>query len=64
MAGLRVPQDGSSGWTVEELHAELGLFEAELVAAGLTESSVKTYVDRAERFLRWLNGDYRPGERR
>lgn len=64
MGNRRVPQDGSRGWTLEELHAELGVFEAELVAAGLMPNSVKTYVERSERFLRWLAGDYRPGERR
>jgi hypothetical protein len=50
-------------WTIDELDAELGRFEAELRAAGLTDSSVHTYVDRSERFLRWLVGDYRPGRR-
>lgn len=45
-------------WTLDELFAELARFEREARAAGLAESSVKTYVDRSERFLRWLNGDY------
>ena len=29
--------------------------------SGLKENSVSTYVDRTGRFLKWLNGDYRPG---
>lgn len=50
----------SRQWTIEELHAELGRFEAALRAAGLTESSIHTYTDRSARFLRWLTGDYQP----
>jgi hypothetical protein len=49
-------------WTIEELHDELARFEAELVAAGLSPGTVHTYVDRSERFLRWLNGDYVGGQ--
>ena len=41
----------------------LGQFEAELRAAGLAETSVRTYVDRSTYFVRWLAGDYRPGQR-
>jgi hypothetical protein len=48
-------------WTYEELHRELARFEAELREAGLADNSVKTYVDRSERFLRWLVGEYVPG---
>lgn len=50
----------SKQWTIEDLHAELARFEAELRSAGLAESSVTTYVDRSGRFLRWLVGDYTP----
>jgi hypothetical protein len=32
----------------------------ELRAAHLKESSVRTYVDRAATFLRWLDGEYQP----
>lgn len=46
-------------WTIGELRAELARFERELKAAGLAPSSVHTYVDRSERFLRWLVGEYR-----
>jgi hypothetical protein len=45
---------------VEDLRAELRRFENELRAAGLRENSVSTYVDRTDRFLKWLDGDYQP----
>ena len=45
-------------WTVSELRAELARFEAEARRAGLAENSIHTYVDRAERFVRWLAGDF------
>lgn len=51
-------------WTVEELHALLGQFEAELRSAGLEENTIRTYVDRSTYFVRWLTGDYQPGQRR
>jgi hypothetical protein len=35
-------------------------FEAELRAAGEAARTIHTYVDRAERFLGWLVGDYDP----
>ena len=41
-------------WTIEDLHDELRRFEAELQAARLSPASIHTYVDRTERFLRWL----------
>jgi hypothetical protein len=47
-------------YTVEDLQAELRRFENELRAAGLREKPVSTYVDRAGRFLKWLDGDYQP----
>jgi len=50
-------------WTTDQLREELTHFEQELRAAGLSSSTVHTYVDRSERFLRWLDGDYQPGER-
>lgn len=49
-------------WNTEDLRGELRRFEQELRAANLADSSVTTYVDRSERFIRWLDGDYRPGE--
>ena len=47
-------------WTLTELRTKLGQFEAELRAAGLSENSIRTYVDRSEVFLRWLVGNYVP----
>lgn len=46
-------------WTVADLRRELERFEAEARTAGLTETTVRTYVDRSGIFLRWLAGDYR-----
>jgi hypothetical protein len=51
------------GYSLDELHAELGRYEAELRDAGMADATITTYVDRAERFLRWLSGDYTPGRR-
>ena len=48
-------------WTLSELYAQLGMYEIELRAAGLAPNTVLTYSDRAERFLNWLAGSYRPG---
>lgn len=50
-------------WTVPALHRLLAQFEAELREAGLEDNTVRTYVDRSRYFVRWLGGDYRPGER-
>lgn len=47
-------------WTIEELRVELERYERELKAAGLAPNTVHTYVERAERFLRWLVRDYQP----
>lgn len=47
-------------WTILELRSELERFEAELRGAGLRENSVRTYVDRSARFLRWLVGEFKP----
>lgn len=47
-------------WTHTELLSELAEFERELRAAGLRDSSVRTYTDRTTIFLRWLVGDYTP----
>ena len=58
--GLAAMADQTSSWTLRELESELLRFEAELRAAGLAENSVKTYVERSERFLRWLVGEFTP----
>ena len=49
-----------SSWTLEELYEELRNFEHDLNQAGLRATSIRTYVDRSEIFLRWLTGDYKP----
>jgi hypothetical protein len=50
----------SKTWTTTELLQEIGQFESELRAAGKKEQTIHTYVDRAERFVRWLDGGYDP----
>ena len=47
-------------WTVAELQEELKEFEQELCKARLRDNSIKTYVDRADRFIRWLAGEFQP----
>ena len=47
-------------WDVEGLRRELGRYRAALVAAGKVPNTVQTYVDRADRFIRWLAGEYDP----
>lgn len=47
-------------WTLQQLEYELDRFERELRAAGFTENSVNTYIDRSARFLKWLSGEYKP----
>jgi hypothetical protein len=51
---------GTKRWTTVELASKLGQFERELARAGLAESSIRTYVDRAYAFVRWLDGDFKP----
>lgn len=50
----------TDSWTMPELIAALREFESDLRCAGKSENTVHTYVDRAERFLRYLTGEYRP----
>ena len=45
------------------MHELLGQSEAELRDAGLAETSIRTYVGRSTYFVRWLAGDYQPGQR-
>lgn len=47
-------------WDVEALRRELDRYRAALVAAGKVPNTVQTYVDRADRFIRWLAGEYDP----
>ncbi len=48
----------TDSWTVEDLKVELRRFEREARAAGLRDNSVRTYVGRAEFFVRWLDHDF------
>jgi hypothetical protein len=50
-----------TSWTMSELRASLAAFESELRLAGLAENTITTYLDRSERFLRYLAGEYTPG---
>ena len=50
----------ANSWTIEELRSELDRYRAELIAAGKVPNTVETYVDRADRFVRWLTGEYDP----
>jgi hypothetical protein len=54
------PASDDQRYSVSELRAELLRFERELRSAGLKDNSVTTYVDRAARFLKWLDGGYQP----
>jgi hypothetical protein len=47
-------------WDVEGLRRELDRYRGALVAAGKVPNTVQTYVDRADRFVRWLAGEYDP----
>ena len=44
----------------QSLRNALADYERDLVAAGQAPDTVHTYVDRAERFIRYLAGSYRP----
>lgn len=50
----------SQRYSADELREELRRFERQLRAAGLKETSITTYTDRTNRFLKWLDGDYQP----
>jgi hypothetical protein len=49
-----------TSWTIDELRQDLARFEDELVEANLKPSTVETYVQRSNTFLRWLDGKYEP----
>lgn len=53
----------SAPFTTSQLREELARYEAELENAGLADATIHTYIERAERFIRWLEGEYRPGPR-
>jgi len=50
----------SQSWTIGGLRSQLAEFERELRAAGKSPATIQTYVDRAERFVRYLAGEYQP----
>lgn len=55
--------DGDAGPTVHnrsDLHEQLKQFERAMSSSGLQKSASTSYVGSAERFVRWLEGDYRP----
>lgn len=60
VTGSQPPASSGQSYSTPELRRELRRFERELREAGLADNSVKTYVDRTTRFLRWLEGDYHP----
>lgn len=43
-----------------QLRAELERFEQQLVASGKEPHTVQTYIDRPERFIKFLEGSYFP----
>jgi hypothetical protein len=47
-------------WTMGELVAEFERYERELQEANMTPETTQSYVDRAHRFVGWLDGDYKP----
>jgi len=54
----------ATSWTIDELRIELDRYRTELVEAGKVPNTVQTYVDRADRFVRWLAGEYDPAPER
>ena len=46
--------------TISELNESLDIYEQELRDKGLRRSSINTYVQHPERFIRWLADDYSP----
>ena len=57
-ADIPDPHVVSQSWTIYELTIALGEFEAEARRAGLAPTSVHTYVNRAQCFVRWLDGEF------
>lgn len=53
-------EDGTEFRSIDDLRAELAKYEIELVEAGKSIQTVNTYVDRANRFINWLEGEYKP----
>jgi hypothetical protein len=49
-------------YTTAALRTELNRYKQELIDAGLELNTIHTYVDRARRFVWWLDGEYTPGK--
>jgi hypothetical protein len=47
-------------WTMQELIAELDRYEEAMQEANMTPETIQSYIDRAHRFVGWLDGDYKP----
>lgn len=47
-------------WSLSDLQTQLYRFGEDLERAGLKPLSILTYTGRADTFLRWLAGEYRP----
>ena len=50
----------ATSWNIDSLRAEIVRYREALVEAGKVPNTVQTYVDRADRFVRWLAGEYDP----
>jgi hypothetical protein len=51
---------GQQAWTMDELLAELEKYERAMQDANMTPETIQSYIDRAHRFVGWLDGDYKP----
>lgn len=47
-------------WTAEDLRNEVGRYEKAIRDADMTPETVESYVNRANRFIAWLDGDWKP----
>lgn len=47
--------------TITEVKAALAAYIAEVEAAQLKPSTAHTYCHHARSFVRWLNGEFKPG---
>lgn len=48
--------------TLSEVEAALNLYRCEIEALeSMKDNTKKTYIDRADKFVRWLKGDFVPG---
>ncbi len=47
-------------WSIEQLQAEVTRYEREIRKADMTDATVESYVSRANRFISWLGGEWKP----